>query len=301
MLIAFGSEKSVSKCGIETFDGTSMHVRYNSDVHPLDIVFDRVNEHHMKERRDWSDLESVSVSDQVKASVALIVAAQAGYTAAFVPLSTLLSTGIGLVPLLNDLEGVSFAGKKSRHILAHIFRYVPLPVDLSVSLPESSACDDVKAARCLSEHFQQGIIIDSNALLFFPLPLLYRLSHTLRLSAGLITTSSSVVAKQLGYLPQQNSHQMKKRNEFYQKEVEGYDLPLSDSVFSWKTHFSKSSKNDQNHLNLITKLTTGLLLLAALDDHPDAIIALQKRYNMSIESLIPTFYCISLVILCPFV
>lgn len=295
MLIAFGSEKSVSKCGIEVFDGgNSMHVRYNNDVHPMDVVFDRVNERHMKERRDWRGLDSLPVSDQVKAAVALIVAAQAGYTAAFVPLSTLMSTGIGLVPLLNDLQDTNYAGKKSRHILAHICGYIPLPVDLSISLPAFPDCAEVKSLTCLSPKFQQGIIIDSGALLFYPLPLLYRLSQVLRQSAGLVSPSSAEMTTQLGIASSsfnKNKNSAKKKlyshgvgtgaavNEdiFYQKKVEGYDLPLSDSVFSWNTHFSKTSKNDQSHLNLVTKLTSGLLLLAALDDHPDAIIALQKR------------------------
>ena len=284
MLIAFGSEKSVSNCGIETFDGSSMHVRYNNDVHPIDVVFDRLNERRMNERREWRDLENVLVSDQVKAAVALVVAAQAGYTAALVPLSTLLSTGIGLVPLLNDLQGTNFAGKKSRHILAYIFRYVPLPINLAISVPEAPSCDEVKSISCLPANFQHGVIIDSISLLFFPLPLLYRLSDVLRQSAGLTSPLPATRRAQLDIAPQEDSPQTrrhgaaKKEDLFYQKKVEGYDLPLSDSVFSWKTQFSKTSKNDQSHLNLITKLTSGLLLLAALDDHSDAIIALQKRY-----------------------
>jgi hypothetical protein len=284
MLIAFGSEKSVSKCGIEAFDGRAMHVRYNNDVHPMDLVFDRDNERRMKEGGEWDDLEKLPVADQVKAAVALIVAAQAGFSAALVPLSTLLSTGIGLVPLLNNLQGTNYAGKKSRHILAHVVRFVPLPVSLSLVFSEAPDCGDVKSLDCLPATFQEGVIIDSNSLLFFPLPLVFRLSHVVRQSSGLIPTPA-LGRKQLSRGPGQSlkkiiNHGASKKEEYYPggKHTEGYDIPLSDSVFSWKTHFSATPKNDQSHLNLITKLTSGLLMLAALDDHPDAIIALQKRY-----------------------
>jgi hypothetical protein len=39
----------------------------------------------------------------------------------------------------------------------------------------------------------------------------------------------------------------------------------------------------------VSKLSSGLLLLAALDDHPDAIIALQKRYLSIFMSITKDF------------
>jgi hypothetical protein len=289
MLIGFGSEKSVSKCGIESFgsggsggDGSS--VRYNNDVHPMDVVFDKDKE--WRTRGDWqSDVyQKLPVGDQVKAAVALLVAAQAGYSAALVPLSTLLSTGIGLVPLMNDLQANTHAGKTSRHILAHILQYIPLPINLALATPDTGdSCDATRSFDCQPASFREGVIIDSKSLLFFPLPLVFRMSRLLRQSSGLSSAASSeppLSQKQIGF----ESHKQHYSDEgnkkvFHRKHLEGYDLPLSDSVFSWKSHFSKPDKHHRSNMNLITKLTSGLLLLAALDDHPDAIIALQKRYR----------------------
>jgi hypothetical protein len=73
------------------------------------------------------------------------------------------------------------------------------------------------------------------------------------------------------------------------KSVDGYDLPIGDSVFSWNTQFTKTNRDDVSHLNLVSKLSSGLLLLAALDDHPDAIIALQKRYLSIFMSITKDF------------
>jgi hypothetical protein len=288
MLIAFGSEKSVSTCGVETFDVASTNVRYSNDVHPPDVVFDRINERVMKERGDWKEIKLLEVADQVKAAVALIVAAQAGHTASLVPLSTLLSTGVGLVPLLNDLQTVGYTGKKSRHILAHIFQYVPLPIKLAVSVTTMQDCNvelsmENNPVQCL-----QGIVVDSVGNLFYPLPLVFRLSAVIRHSAGLISKravdpNSNIVMKH------KDSSAGKSYDSKSSKSVDGYDMPIGDSVFSWNTQFTKTNRDDMSHLNLVSKLSSGLLLLAALDDHPDAIIALQKRYLSIFMSITKDF------------
>lgn len=302
MLIAFGAEKSMSKCGIESFEAGSTNVRYSNDIHPLDLVFDKANERRLRESGAWAGLAGLEVADQVKAAVALTVAAQAGYSAALVPLSTLLSTGVGLAPLLNDLHGTGMAGKRSRHILAHIVAHVPMPVNISFGLTQGGRgpqdCEEVRAVSCLPYQCREGVIVDSRAELFFPLPLLFRMSRVLRQSAGLeTTTNSGLLGGTSSY--KQVTHGVSNgeggdgekavrrngwiRDVFQHSQVEGYDLPLGDSVFSWNTHFSEPNQNDNSHLNLITKLASGLLLFAALDGHPDAIIALQKRYMLMVD------------------
>ena len=241
-------------------------MKYNNDVYPMDIVYDRQNEKDMKDRGEWTDIYALPVADQVKSAVALILAAQAGYTAALVPLSTLLSSGIGVVPLLNNIQGVSYSGKKSRHILAHIFRFVPIPVNLSIKVTELPQCSEIQSVTCLPARFREGLIVDTNALLFVELPLIYRLSEVLRRSSGLFSTSNFGTEGPAYNTALDAAHSM---------SIEGYEIPMGDSVFSWASHFSDKPHGDVG--KTITKLVTGLLLLAAVDDHPDAVIALQKR------------------------
>lgn len=252
MLTAFGSEHSVSKCGVEQLDNSNSDVLYSSDVYPVDSVLDDDSEEELSEVLLGSPAPA-----SVKGALALVLAAQEGLTQALVPLTTLLSTGVGLSPLLNDLEGQG--GRRGRHILANVLKHVPLP--LTAASPLSFSPSEHSG---LSVAQLEGVVVGREEPLVLPLPLVFRLSRILRESAGLAVDSPGCRAS----LASRRGHEL--------SPAGGLDIPLSDSVFGWNS--------PSRHSKVITQLASGLLLLAALDDHADAVNALQKRCCRKLSS-----------------
>lgn len=80
---------------------------------------------------------------QVRAAVGLIIAVQNGYAAALVPLSTMLSTSVGISALLRDFHSV-----EGNALLAVLVERIPLP---------SSSLDDCEGKGIVLNYY---IIID---------------------------------------------------------------------------------------------------------------------------------------------
>jgi hypothetical protein len=107
MLIGFGSEIPSNTCGIEEF--LSFPQQYHQ------VVF-------TKEEKECSYLSDEMISDQVKAVVGLMIAAQAGHSSAYIPLSTFISSSIGL-----GIFSLDFRSSHGQCVLKKIVQSIPLP------------------------------------------------------------------------------------------------------------------------------------------------------------------------------
>jgi hypothetical protein len=109
LLIGFGSEISSNPCGIEE-EFSSFPQQYHQVVYSEE------------EKEGCSYLSEEIVSDQVKAVVGLMIAAQYGHSAAYIPLSTSISSSVGLA-----LFSLDFRSSHGRCVLKKIVEFVPLP------------------------------------------------------------------------------------------------------------------------------------------------------------------------------
>lgn len=107
MLIGFGSEMPTNPCGIEDYGHLTQ--QYHRAVY---------TEHENECLHITSDM----ISDQVKATLGLVVAAQLGYSAAYIPLSTLFSSSIGL-----GIFALDFRSRNGRCVLKRALEFIPFP------------------------------------------------------------------------------------------------------------------------------------------------------------------------------
>ena len=107
MLIGFGSEVASHNCGIEDFT-------------PMEQMYHQIDYLHQEED-NCSGYSFPTISDQIKAAFGLILATQHGYSEAFIPLSTLVSSSIGLGILSLDLTT-----PYGRCLIQNIIQYIPI-------------------------------------------------------------------------------------------------------------------------------------------------------------------------------
>ena len=111
MLIGFGSEIPSNPCGIEEF------ISFSQQYHQV---------LYSEEEEGCSYISEGIISDQVKAVVGLMIAADFGHSEAYIPLSTFISSGIGL-----GIFSLDFESSHGRCILKKIVESVPLPPSAS--------------------------------------------------------------------------------------------------------------------------------------------------------------------------
>jgi hypothetical protein len=122
MLLLFGSETSKSNCGIQEFFGSSK-IKHNDAVLQYE-------EFSGSQNCKLENVDNIKVSDQVIAAFALITALDNGYMAASLPLSTLIGTGIGVLPLLYGYDNNTLHDCYRYRMTEYIVQHTPLPVRL---------------------------------------------------------------------------------------------------------------------------------------------------------------------------
>jgi hypothetical protein len=107
MLLGFGSEIPANTCGIEEF--TPSVQQYHRVVYSLG-------------EDQCSHITIDMISDQIKAVVGLMGAVQLGHSGAFIPLSTFLTSSIGM-----GIFSLNFKSPYGRCLLKKLVEYVPFP------------------------------------------------------------------------------------------------------------------------------------------------------------------------------
>lgn len=107
MLIGFGSEFASHNCGIEDFSPIDQHYHQIISFEQEEIC---------------SEYNFPEISDQIKAAIGLVIAAQQGYSEAYIPLSTLISSSIGLGIFTIDLFS-----PYGQCLIQNIVQDIPIP------------------------------------------------------------------------------------------------------------------------------------------------------------------------------
>jgi len=241
MLIGFGSEVSQSSCGIEEFS-------------PRDQKYHTATAFSDPDELNCGPIDEAFLSDQVKCAIGLLLAAQNGHSQAFVPLSTMVSTAVGLGPL-----GMDMSSPAGRCFLQRIVELIPAPVEKHVYNEQG---------------ITRGVRVDGNY--WVDVNFVFRLSEFMRTSLGVVQNSTSVAP-----LPYSQMGLTNRDHNIRSRQGAAFEMEPHTSVFSLR--YMGDAGN--NMADPFSHLSTGFLFLAAQDGHGEAQLALAKRYRSGVKSL----------------